>query len=83
MIVTKEGKIVVSVGEPIGYEGRVWRCVQDTDRGSITCEEYCSFGSPDLKPVCEVLECRFSDRPDGLAVHFVPFGAEEGGEDGK
>lgn len=81
MIINREIKVVVAVGEPISYAGRVWRCVQDVDTAPDTCMNHCSFNNPSLKPLCKVLECRYDERPDGLAVHFVPFGAEEGGED--
>lgn len=81
MIVSKEGRIVVAVGEPIGYAGRVWRCVQDTGTDHNTCVKYCSFNNADLNPICKIMECRSCDRPDGLGIHFVLFGAEEGGED--
>lgn len=80
MTFNREIKVVVPVGEPIAYEGKVWRCVQDTDTTPNSCINRCSFNNPSLKPLCKVLECRFDERPDGVAVHFVPFGAEEGGE---
>lgn len=81
MIVTREHKVIVAVGEAIAYAGKVWRCAQDTDTASNTCTKHCSFYDPSLKPICKIMECRYCDRPDGLAVHFVPFGAEEGGEE--
>lgn len=83
MIITKEGHIVVAVGEAIAYSGKVWRCAQDTYSAPKTCSKYCSFNNPSLRSICKIMECRYSERPDGLAVHFVPFGAEEGGEDEK
>lgn len=81
MIITKEGKIVVAVGEPIAYAGRVWRCAQDTGSVHNPCTNRCAFTKSSLQRLCRIMECRFDERPDGLAVHFVPFGAEEGGED--
>lgn len=81
MIINREYKVVVAVGEAIAYKGKVWRCVQDTDSAPNACVKLCSFNDPYLKPICKIMECRYSERPDGLAVHFIPFGAEEGGED--
>ena len=81
MIITKEGHIVVAVGEAIAYAGKVWRCVQDVEPFHNACTQHCAFGDHPLKYLCRTMECRFDERPDGLAVHFVPFGAEEGGED--
>lgn len=81
MIINREIKVVVPVGEAIAYAGKVWRCAQDTDSVPNTCVKLCSFNDSSLKPICKILECRYSERPDGLAVHFVPFGVEEGGED--
>lgn len=80
MIINRENKVVVAVGEAIAYKGKVWRCAQDTESTPYMCEKHCSFHDFSLKHLCNMLECRFDERPDGLAVHFVPFGAEEGGE---
>lgn len=77
MIITGECKVVVAVGEPIAYDGKVWRCVRDVDTAPNTCKNHCAFYDPFLKPLCHIMECRYSERPDGLAVHFVPFGEEE------
>lgn len=80
MIIGGEIRVVVAVGEAISYAGKVWRCVEDTSTIPDTCN-HCSFSNPSLKPLCKILECRFGFRPDGLAVHFVPFGEKEGGEE--
>lgn len=79
MIITQNGRVVAFVGDVIMVAGRVYLCVLDKCKAPKMCSGHCSFFDSSL--VCEVMECCPDGRPDGLAVHFVPYGAEEGGED--
>lgn len=80
MIITKEGCIVVAVGEVISYNGRVYGCMAAPDVfGPGGCGEECAF-SKDSR-ICARMECRSNMRADGLCVLFKLFGEMEGGQD--
>lgn len=76
MIITKEGSIVVAVGEVIAYKGRVFGC--KASDSTVRCG-LCAFNEDDK--VCDLMECRLGMRDDGLNVIFKPFGEMEGGEE--
>ena len=81
MTINSEHKVVVAVGESVSYDGKVWRCVLDFGTSPDNCYKHCSFYNRSMMPICKMMECRYSFRPDGNAVHFVLLGAQEGGED--
>lgn len=70
MKITKNHQVVVPVGEVIEYEGKVYCCKRDEKMTSCGC---CAF----VLSLCDIMACGGNDRPDGLYVHFVPFGEEE------
>lgn len=78
MIITKEGTIVMAVGDVFVFDGRVYSCEVDTGVDlSGECERCVGNKYPWL---CSIMECGSNRRGDGLSVSFKPFGEKEGGE---
>lgn len=71
MIVTNDWRIVVAVGEPVSFRGRVFVCELDNDMDEETGCSICAFRK---KRICKLMECCYSNRYDALPVHFKQLG---------
>ena len=79
MIVTSDWRVVVAVGEPISFRGRIFVCELDPDKDEETGCAICAFRK---LQICKLMECRKAHRYDALYVHFKLLGEKvKGGED--
>ena len=77
MIINRQGRVVVSIGERVEIDGVEYRCeaFEMADATDLCCS-HCDFENNSF--FCKILECFLEERLDKKDVVFV---RQEGGED--